>query len=84
MRKKTRTEAQGRGAQNSPGNRLRRVIRRLPILGAVPQQDRLGPLLAIRYPNHAPLSQNSNGRTPALPLDFYLIMYISVFYSVYL
>ena len=50
----------GTGARrgNSLGNRLQRVIRRLPILGAVPQQDRLSPLLAIRYPNHAPLSQN--------------------------
>ncbi len=52
--------------------RLRRVIRKLPILGVVPQQGRLSPLPAIRYENITKVSRNSGSRPHALPLDFYL------------
>ena len=52
--------------------RLRRVIRRLPILGGDTQHGRLSPLAAPRYENTAKASRDSGGRPPALPLDFYL------------
>ena len=56
----------------APARRLRRVIRKLPILGAVPEQPRLSASYASRYANHPKDTRTSGGRTPALLLDFYL------------
>ena len=52
--------------------RLRRVIRKLPILGAAPQQGRVCPLLTTRHENTAKLPPSTGGRPPALPIDKYL------------
>ena len=61
--------------------RLRRVIRKLPILGADPQQGRLSTQPAIRYKNIATVPPNSGSRPPVLLLDFYL-SWMSLVFSV--
>jgi hypothetical protein len=56
----------------APVRRLRRVIRRLPILGAEPELCRLSASHINKYSNASPENINNVGRTPFLPLDFYL------------
>jgi hypothetical protein len=51
--------------------RLRRVIRKLPILGVEPELSRLSASHIREVNSHTP-ECNKVGRTPFLPLDFYL------------
>ena len=53
-------------------HRLRRVTRKLPILGSAPQQDRLSPVTVRSYVYVPKVSRSKEGRPPALPLDSYL------------
>jgi hypothetical protein len=52
--------------------RLRRVIRKLPILGDEPGASRLNHYSKTRYNIALPYRRNSGGRSHALPLDIYL------------
>jgi len=51
---------------------LRRVIRKLPILGVEPERCRLNASHINGYSIASPENTSNSGRTPFLPLDFYL------------
>ena len=52
--------------------RLRRVIRKLPILGDTPQPGRLSLVYINHYACNTMAPKSTEGKPPSLPIDFYL------------